>query len=91
MKKLFAVAALSLGATSCLGPNHMFNGLTNWNANVTEQDWVAEVIYLGLNIIPVYWFALAADGLVVNTIDYWSGNNPVSDPGAWPDNFSNKD
>lgn len=90
MKKIFAAAALTLGASGCLGPNHLFNGLTNWNANLSEQDWVDELVYLGLNIIPVYWVALAADGLVVNTIDYWSGENPVTDPGPFPNDAFGK-
>ena len=32
MKKTIAAAALMLGTTGCLGPNNLFNGLTNWNA-----------------------------------------------------------
>ena len=84
MKKIITAAALTLGASGCLGPNHMFNGLNNWNANVTDQDWVDELIYLGMHVIPVYGVALIADGLILNTVDYWSGENPWKDPGPFP-------
>ncbi len=84
MKKLIATTALMLGASGCLGPNNLYNGLNNWNANVTDQDWADELIFLGLHIIPVYGITLFADILVINTIDYWSGENPVKDPGPFP-------
>jgi hypothetical protein len=48
-------------------------------------------VFLGMTFIPIYGIALWADIIVLNTIEYWSGNNPVEDPGAWPANFSNKD
>jgi hypothetical protein len=91
MKKtlLGLTLALSVMATSCLGPNRLYNSINNWNAEATEQDWLNEVIYLGLNIIPVYGIALFVDVIAINTIGYW-GNNPVDDPGAFPDSWGNE-
>ena len=83
--KLLAAAALAMPlATSCLGPNHAHDGLRNWNATVTETEWVNEVIFLGLNIVPVYGLAYFGDTLIFNTVDYWSGSNPFEDPGPFP-------
>tara|TARA_R110002126_G_scaffold25583_9_gene87537 strand:- start:7496 stop:7789 length:294 start_codon:yes stop_codon:yes gene_type:complete len=83
--KLLAAAALALPlATSCLGPNNAHDGLRNWNATVTETEWVNEVIFLGMNIIPVYGLAYFGDVVIFNTIDYWSGDNPFADPGPFP-------
>jgi len=82
--KFLACAAILFGATSCLGPNHAFNSVTNWNATVTNQDWANELIFLGLNIVPVYGVALFVDTLVLNTVDYWSGENPIDAPGLFP-------
>lgn len=75
MKKTFLAGALACVAltASCLGPNQLFNDLHDWNEEVTDQDWVNEVIFLGLTILPVYSFAYLADIVVLNTIDYWSG------------------
>lgn len=87
MKKLGLAIALcvALFSLGCLGPNRLHDSIRNWNAEVTDQDWLTEVIFLGLTIIPVYGFAYLGDILVVNTIDYWSGTNPISDPGPFPE------
>lgn len=87
-KSLLALTlALPLFASSCLGPNNLHNSLRNWNAEVTEQDWLNEVIFLAMTIIPVYGIAQLADILVFNTIDYWSGENPIDTPGPFPETF----
>lgn len=41
-------------------------------------------MFLGLHIIPVYGISLWIDILILNTINYWSGENPVSAPGPFP-------
>ena len=88
MKK--RLLALALGAflmtSSCLGPNHLFNSLLNWNADVSKHDWINEALFVGLVIVPVYQFALIGDVIVFNTIAYW-GDNPINDPGPFPDTF----
>ena len=93
MKLRLAAALLGLAALtpSCLGPDNAYHGLKNWNANMSESDVAREGVFLGMTIFLVYPLALFADVIVFNTIEYWSGNNPISDPGAWPANFSNKD
>ena len=83
-KALLGALSLSLLGSSCLGPNNAYNSIRNWNANLTEQDWVDEVVFLGLNIVPVYGLAFMGDLLIFNTIDYWAGENPISDPGPFP-------
>lgn len=86
MKKLVLAVVLSLTflATGCLGPNNLHNTIRNWNAEVTEQDWINEGIFIGLTVFPVYGIAYLGDILIFNTIDYWSGKNPINDPGPFP-------
>ena len=93
MKK--ALIALTLCSTlslpSCLGPNNLYNNLGNWNATATDMNWLNEVIYLGLNFIPVYPIFLLGDVWIFNTIDYWSGKDTwPTDSGKFPEKFSNK-
>jgi len=91
MKKALLAAALFVGFnSSCLGPDNLYNSVKNWNAELSEQDWVNEVVFLGLSIVPVYGIALFGDVLIFNTIDYWTGNDTISDPGEFP-GFSSKD
>jgi hypothetical protein len=84
MKKLIAAAALTLGATGCLGPNNAFNSINNWNAEVSDSDVVNEALFIGMNIIPVYAFAYMGDVLIFNTVEYWSGGNPIDAAGPFP-------
>jgi len=88
---LAAGLALALFSASCLGPFNAFNGVRNWNANLNTSDTGKELVFLGFTIVPVYFFAGLADLFVLNTIDYWSGENPVSDAGEFPgDKFTSK-
>ena len=89
MRKAILAGALAsaLALSSCLGPNNAQNAVNNWNARITEQNWLNEVLY----IIPFAWvqaFALLGDVIIFNTIGYW-GENPISDPGDFPDTFTN--
>ncbi len=92
MRKLALACILSLGFlfSGCMGPNHLMNSLNNWNAEVTEQDWINEAIFIPMSLVQVgAWFA---DVLVINTFDYWSGENWLDDPGPFPaDRFTWKD
>ena len=80
-------AALALGgcllATSCIGPNNAFNGLSSWNSKLSDSKFVNELAFLGLNIIPVYPIFLFGDYLVFNSVEFWTGSNWISKPEAF--------
>jgi len=86
MKKTILATALlaSLCCSSCLGPDPAYNSIKNWNATVTDEDWINELIFIGMHVVPVYPFALMGDILVFNTSGYWSGNYLISEPGPFP-------
>lgn len=67
----------TLIGTGCLGRFAAFNKLSDWNQKVTGNKFVNELVFLGLNIIPVYGVALLADAIVINSIEFWTGNNPM--------------
>ncbi len=92
MKKalIAGLLALALGSTSCLGPDHAYNSVKQWNVGLAEDDSIIEVVFLGLLIIPVYPIALLADIVVFNTIGYWTPDNPIKDPGQF-EGFSKDD
>jgi hypothetical protein len=73
------VSALTLGlfCGSCLGPNKLFNGLHDWNMQVSDSRWVNELVFLGFTILPVYGIAYLADIVVFNSIEWWGGDNPM--------------
>ena len=76
MNRILLTLALAstLCFSSCLAPSNnwkTFTSLTHWNETATDNKWGNEAIFLGLNIIPVYWLARAADVLVFNSIEFW--------------------
>lgn len=79
MKKL--IFTISLACTlfmySCIGSFNLTKKCYNWNQSIGDK-WINELVFIGLTIIPVYEICLFADGVVLNTIEFWSGNNPVA-------------
>jgi hypothetical protein len=91
MKKSLTAAALALVlCSSCLGPDRLYNSIKNWNAGLSERDWLNEVVFLGLVIIPVYPLALFGDIVILNPLEYWTGKPMLNDTGAFP-GFTRKD
>ncbi len=77
-KRIIAVLlVVSFAVTGCIGSFGAFNKLLAWNKKVTDQKWGNELIFLGLNIIPVYGLAFLGDILIFNAIEFWGGSNPM--------------
>ncbi|MEG0463265.1 MULTISPECIES: DUF3332 domain-containing protein [Bacteroides] len=83
-RKLTFVAACVLSSTilfsSCVGSFGLFNRLASWNQTVGHK-FVNELVFIALNIIPVYPVAYLADALVINSIEFWTGSNPMANVG----------
>lgn len=81
MKKLFltaAVAALLCSSmTSCMGKFALTRNLYAWNQQVSNK-FVNEIVFVAFWILPVYEVCSIADLFVLNTIEFWSGDNPMS-------------
>lgn len=73
--RLIAVSAVSgILLSSCIGPFALSNKLLAWNQTVGDK-FVNALIFIPL--IPVYGLTLIGDGLLFNTIEFWSGDNPI--------------
>lgn len=79
-RKTLTVATLLLCATmltsSCVGSFSLFNKLSAWNQDATGNKFLNELIFLVIS--PAYAVCSVADVLVLNTIEFWSGSNPVA-------------
>ena len=49
-----------------------------FNLEVTEAKWGRELVFLCLYVIPVYPIAGAIDLIIVNSIEFWTGTNPLN-------------
>lgn len=64
--------------SSCIGSFSLTTKLHNWNNNVGNK-FVNELVFLAFCILPVYEISLMADYLVINSIEFWSGSNPIAE------------
>lgn len=66
--------------SSCIGSFGLHSKLVSWNESIGNK-FVNELVYLVFNIVPVYPVCYLADALVVNSIEFWSGSNPMASIG----------
>lgn len=66
--------------SSCIGSFGLHSKLASWNQSVSNK-FVNELVFLAFNIIPVYGVCYLADILVINSIEFWSGSNPLASVG----------
>lgn len=83
MKKTYLTVALictlcvSLTLPSCIGSFSLTNKLLSWNKQIGDK-FVNELVFFAFWIFPVYPVSALADGIVLNSIEFWSGENPVA-------------
>lgn len=82
MKKNVLTVALicticgALTLPSCIGSFTLTNKLLSWNQQIGNK-FVNELVFFAFWILPVYEVTSLADLLVLNSIEFWSGNNPM--------------
>lgn len=67
----------SMTLTSCIGSFSLTNKLLSWN-NTIGNKFVNELVFFAFWVLPVYEVSGLADILVLNSIEFWSGSNPVA-------------
>jgi len=81
MKKFSALLVLVLLLTGCTGSFRLTGKVYQFNREIEDQ-WVEELVFLGFCIVPVYEIALFADAIVLNSIEFWTGENPMASSGT---------
>lgn len=83
MKKTYLTVALvctlccAMTLPSCIGSFSLTNKLLSWNKQIGNK-FVNELVFFAFWILPVYEVSGLADILVLNSIEFWSGSNPVA-------------
>ena len=70
---------LILTVASSIGCTGSFN-LTKkvYDGHRSQGDkWADELLFLGAVLLPIYGIATFADAVVFNSIEFWTGDNPV--------------
>lgn len=74
------VLLTALGASSATGCFASFGATTwlySWNDSF-DSKWIKWLIFLLLAIIPVYFLFVVADVLVINSIEFWTGEKVIT-------------
>jgi len=84
-KKKLSVGVILLSGSllfsSCIGSFGLWNNLKDWNSNLGDK-YTNEIVFLALNVVPVYTVCYLADILVLNSIEFWTGDSPVASIGT---------
>ena len=81
MKKLNlkVVACLMMGTllySSCIGSFSLFNSYAKWQCNMTGNKFINAIV--GFILMPIVGsVCLFVDSVVLNTIEFWTGDNPM--------------
>ena len=75
-RRSLLVGVTALTATGCWGSFNLTGKVYDWNGHF-DSKWVSWLIFLVFIILPVYGILLFVDALIINTIEFYSGNNPV--------------
>ena len=67
----------SMLMSSCVGSFALTNKLLTWN-NQIGNKFVNELVFFAFWIIPVYEVTSVADLIVLNSVEFWSGSNPIA-------------
>ena len=67
----------SVVMSSCIGSFGLFNKVLDWNKDATGNKFLNELIFIVIS--PAYVLCGTADLLVLNTIEFWSGSNPLAE------------
>jgi hypothetical protein len=68
--------------TACYGPFNLTRNVYHWNSGIkgsgeVNEKWMKEIVFFGMIVIPVYMFSALLDAFIFNSIQFWSGDNPV--------------
>ena len=69
-------------STACYGPFNLTRNVYHWNSGIkgsgeVNEKWMKEFVFFGMIIIPVYMFSALLDAFIFNSIQFWSGDNPI--------------
>ena len=79
LQMVSAVLALGLLVSGCYGPFNLTQRLYQWNGQFADK-WEKEIVFVLIAWVPVYGLAVAGDAIVFNSMEFWTGKNPVDAP-----------
>ncbi len=75
---LLCASMLGLSQVGCIGQMATSGKVMEFNLSVVENRWARWLVFLLLYIIPVYGIAGLIDLVIVNSIEFHTGENPIT-------------
>ena len=76
LKVVSCLLAGGLLYSSCIGSYSLFNGYAKWQRTMTDNKFVNAIV--GFILTPIVGsICLLVDAVVLNTIEFWTGSNPM--------------
>lgn len=69
---------LPLATAGCIGNFELTRKVYQFNREVDSNKWIQWLAFLVLNVVPVYSFAVLIDAIFANSVEFWTGDNPVT-------------
>jgi len=80
MKRIITLVVLAFfiaANTGCYGSFALTKKIYKWNGSLGNK-WVKSIVFWVLEIVPVYEVCAWVDVVVLNTIEFWLGSNPLA-------------
>ena len=68
---------LPVSSIGCFGKFELTRKVYNWNTSIDQDKWVRWFAFLLLMLIP-YPLAITIDTLIGNSVEFWTGENPIT-------------
>ena len=77
-RKIIAGLLLATTFSGCMGHNALTRKVLKFNLTVAETCWPREALFVGMWVIPVYLITWVVDILFINSVEFWTGKNPMN-------------
>jgi Domain of unknown function (DUF3332) len=74
---LVLMTFLPLASTGCFGGFQLTRKVYQFNKDISPDKWIRELAFLVMLVLPVYGFATLLDAIFLNSVEFWTGSNPV--------------
>ena len=77
-KRVILAGMIAAESTGCLGTGGLTGEARELNLKVVENRWGREGVYFGMQALWIYRICTVLDLFVFNSIEFWSGTNPIN-------------
>ncbi len=74
---VMCLALFSVQMSGCFGKFALTRAMWEFNKNVSGNKFIQWAVFLVMVVVPVYAVGTLVDALVINSLEFWTGENPV--------------